>query len=114
MNDTTVVALQSMLRGLSARQRVISDNLANLETPGFTAHKVQFEGALSAALEAGESPDVNPTIVASGDPYLPNGNNVSVDQEIINLQDTGLAYDLAVEAINAKFTLLRTSMKSTI
>src|SRR6266850_975569 len=99
-----------MLRGLAERQRVVSNNLANLETPGFTAHKVDFEGALRAALVDG-SGQAAPTITPTSDPGLPNGNNVSVDQEVLKLQDTGLRYQLAVEAVSTKFALIRTSIK---
>jgi flagellar basal body rod protein FlgB len=34
MNDVTMTALHTALRGLSTRQRVIADNVANIQTPG--------------------------------------------------------------------------------
>ena len=34
------------LDALSLRQRVIADNIANVNTPGFLAGRVQFEDAL--------------------------------------------------------------------
>jgi len=38
---------------------------------------------------------------------LPNGNNVRVEQELTGLSDTALRQQLLVEAVNAKFRLLR-------
>ena len=113
MNDVTMAALHSMLRGLSTRQRTIADNLANLETPGFTAKKVEFESSLKAALEDG-SGLAAPTTRASRNAPMPNGNNVSIEEEILDLQETNLKYQLGIEAMTSKFNLLRSSMRSTI
>lgn len=112
VNDVTITALQSMLRGLAERQRVINDNLANVETPGYVAKKVQFEDALLRAVRSGDG-HVTPTVVRSTAPALPNGNNVQIDQEMVALEDTTLRYQLAVEAITAKLSVLRASIRST-
>jgi flagellar basal-body rod protein FlgB len=109
LNDVTMTALQSMLRGLSARQQAIADNMANLETPGYTAKQVQFEDSLRSALESGDG-SVAPVTVASTDPALPNGNNVSLEKETLSMQDTSLRYEMAIQAMTAKFQLLRTSI----
>lgn len=109
MNDVTVTALHSMLRGLSARQQAIADNIANLETPGYTAKRVEFEAALRESL-AGGGGAVDPAQLASTDPKLPNGNNVVIESEVIAMQETSLQYELAIQAMTAKFALLRTSI----
>ena len=109
MNDVTMTALQSMLRGLSARQQAIADNLSNLETPGYTAKRVEFEDSLRSALETGDG-TVSPVTVASTDPTLPNGNNVAIEKEMVSMQDTSLRYEMAIQAMTAKFQLLRTSI----
>ena len=69
MKGTTVfddVASQSLrvaLSGLAMRQRVTANNIANIQTPGFHAGKVKFEGALQSALANGSAPDsVQPTV----------------------------------------------------
>jgi flagellar basal-body rod protein FlgB len=114
MNDATLDVLHGMLRGLAARQRVINENIANVETPGYSAKRVEFESALRDAIASGASGDIAPAIVASGDAPLPNGNNVSLDKEVIAMQDTGLRYQLAIEAVNSKLQLLRTSIKGAL
>jgi flagellar basal-body rod protein FlgB len=114
VNDVTMDALHGLLRGLAARQRTISDNIANIETPGFKAKRVEFENALADALASGRSADVKPSIVASNNPALPNGNNVAIDQEIVALEDTQLRYQLAIEAMTAKLAIIRSSMRSSI
>ena len=104
-----MAALHSMLRGLSARQTAIADNLSNLETPGYTAKRVEFEDSLRAALSGG-SGTVDPVQSGSTDPALPNGNNVAVEKEVVSMQDTNLRYEMAIQAMTAKFSLLRTSI----
>ena len=44
--------------GLAMRQRVTANNIANIQTPGFHAGKVKFEGALQSALANGSAPDM--------------------------------------------------------
>lgn len=106
-----MTALQSALRGLSTRQRVIATNVANIETPGYLAGRVSFESSLRGALAAGENPDVLATTGRSLEPTRMNGNNVNLDEETLSLMDTGLQYQLAVNALNSKFSLLRTAIK---
>ena len=114
MNDATLDALHGMLRGLAARQRAINDNIANVETPNYTAKRVEFEDALRAAVASGGNADIAPTVLASTDDPLPNGNNVSIDKEIVAMQDTEIRYQLAIEAVSAKLNILRTSIKGAI
>jgi flagellar basal-body rod protein FlgB len=44
------VALGSALDGLSARQRSIANNIANVNTPNYHAQRVQVEDALAQSL----------------------------------------------------------------
>lgn len=110
MQDLALGALHGALRGLSARQRVMADNVANVETPKFLATKVDFESSLRQAVAGGDPLRVDVTSRHSLDPTRPNGNNVSLDQEMLGLVDTELRYQLAVEGMNFKYRLLRTAM----
>jgi flagellar basal-body rod protein FlgB len=111
LDDVTMSALEGALNGLSARQSVIADNLANVQTPGFTARTVDFEASLRSALETGSDPHVAPTEGRSAAPARQDGNNVAVDDETVGLVQTGLRYQLMVEALNNKYGLLRTAMQ---
>jgi len=110
VQDLALGALHGALRGLSARQRVMADNVANVETPKFLASTVDFEASLRQAIAGGDPLDVQITSRHSLAPTNPNGNNVSLDEEMIGLVDTELRYQLAVEGMNFKYRLLRTSM----
>jgi flagellar basal-body rod protein FlgB len=111
-DDVSSVALRVALDGLAQRQRVIADNIANVETPGYLARKVKFEEALGAAVSAGESPaDVTPSVARSLEPTRLNGNNVNLDEETLSNVDTGLRYQLALRAMDDKFSRIRDVIK---
>jgi flagellar basal-body rod protein FlgB len=108
VGDATMSALHFALNGLALRQRTIADNTANIETPGFLAGKVNFEGALRASVADGTDPfDSAPTTARSLEPTRTNGNNVNLDEETMAGSETNLAYGLAVQAMTAKFQQLR-------
>jgi flagellar basal-body rod protein FlgB len=111
LNDVTGVALHSALAGLAARQRTIADNVANIQTPGFQAGRVQFEDALREAVRSGGGA-VAPTTARSLEPTREDGNNVNLDHEVISNVDTGLRYQLVTRAVDDRFTLLRTSLRT--
>ncbi|GAA2579594.1 flagellar basal body rod protein FlgB [Dactylosporangium fulvum] len=109
--DVTSVTLHSALTGLARRQRVIADNIANIETPGFLAGRVQFEDALRTAVEAGEPGSAPVRVARSLEPTRENGNNVNLDREVLSNVDTGLRYQTMLRATDDKFVLLRTAIR---
>ena len=78
--------LQAGLQASSLRSKVIADNLANIDTPGFRRRAVAFEARLAEALQGGEQVDLDEM---QADIFRPmttpveaNGNDVSIDMEI--------------------------------
>lgn len=110
-NDVTGVALHSALAGLSARQRAIADNIANVQTPGYLARRTQFEDSLRQAVASG-SGVATPTSARSLEPTREDGNNVNLDHEVISNIDTGLRYQLVTRAVDDRFTLMRTALRT--
>lgn len=113
MQDVTISALHAALRGLAARQRVIADNVANLETPQFLAGRVDFESSLADALATGGDPlrSAEPSFTRSLAPTGTNGNNVSLEAETLDGTETQLRYQLVAGAVSDKFRLLRTAIR---
>ncbi|TMM37053.1 MAG: flagellar biosynthesis protein FlgB [Actinobacteria bacterium] len=111
-DDVATQSLQVALSGLAMRQRVTANNIANIQTPGFHAGKVQFENALQSAIANGASPDAaRPTVAQSLEPTQLNGNNVNLDEETLSNVDTGLRYQLALHAMDSKFGLISDALK---
>ena len=100
--------------GLAQRQRVTADNIANVNTPGFLAGRTDFESALSGALRSGDTPGISGgTVARSLEPPNTNGNNVNLDSETVTATETGLRYQLALNALDGKYNVLRTSLRTT-
>ena len=112
VEDVTSVALHSALRGLAARQRTIADNVANINTPGFLAGRVDFETSLRSAIATGESPAVGPSVARSLEPTREDGNNVNLDRETLYNIDAGLRYQLVTRAVGDEFAVLRSSLRT--
>ena len=111
LDSVTSAALTSALNGLSQRQRAIADNIANVNTPGYHAQRVQFENALAASVRAGDGITSASTSI-SEEPTRTNGNNVNLDTETLSNIDTVLRYQFASQALNGTFAALRTAMRT--
>ena len=101
--------LHAALDGLALRQRTIADNVANIETPRFLAGRVDFETSLREAAAEGSAPGA-PTTARSLQPTRLNGNNVNLDEETMAAMETGLRYELTVQAITNRFNGIRTAI----
>ncbi|HEV7210303.1 MAG TPA: flagellar basal body rod protein FlgB [Blastococcus sp.] len=113
VGDVTTQALHAALSGLAERSRVTADNIANINTPRFLAGRTDFESALKDSLNMGETPTVSGGSVArSLEPTNTNGNNVNLDDETVIATETGLRYQLALNALDGKYSLLRTALQA--
>jgi flagellar basal-body rod protein FlgB len=111
LDDIASISLQTAVAGLSQRQQVTANNIANLETPGFTASKVSFEASLADAVASSDPSAARISVDASTASAGVNGNNVSLDGEIVTATKTGLAEQLLTGALTSKFGLINTVLK---
>jgi len=124
--DKPTRALGASVNLRQVRNNIISSNIANAETPGFQAKKVDFEEALSRALDMegmgtpeGASPEhfpvgrgalsrikadiyENPDVEVSND-----GNTVDVEKEMASLAENSIMYKAAIQLINKKMAALK-------
>ena len=108
LDDVASVTLHAALSGLAQRQRVTANNIANIDTPGFTAGRVSFEDSLRSAVEAGEPASALVSSGFSSDNAGVNGNNVNLASEITIDEETTLATQLMSGALTSKFALIST------
>jgi flagellar basal-body rod protein FlgB len=109
--DTTQMALESAMRGAWARQTLLTDNIANANTPGYRREDLNFHTALRAALADGQSPaeaSFQPEV--SSQVVGPEGNGIDIDQESAQLADNGLEYEALVQVMGARDEILRSAM----
>ena len=108
------------LDGLWARQRAISDNLANYETPGYKTKVVSFEDRLREELAqtgltgseaAREIADVQPVTSEKADEtYRADGNGVDLEQQNVELARTQLNYYYSLRTLADTFSRLKTAI----
>lgn len=111
LDDITSVALQVAIGGLAQRQQVTANNIANTETPGFSASQVSFETSLADAVSAGSPASATVTSGGTGDAAGQNGNNVSLDREFVDATKTTLQEQLLTSALTSKYAQLSTVLK---
>jgi len=124
--DKTLRALSTSAKMREIKQNVLSANVANVETPGYKAKKVDFEDALKRAIALEEngsavvggdnhilSPDGaishikadiydNPEIDVSND-----GNTVDLEKEMAAMVENNLMYRAATQLITKKLAALK-------
>ena len=110
ISDSVTTALHLAINGLDARQQAISSNIANLETPNYLAKEVDFESSLRSALDDGDPSQMEISVSESLAATRLNGNNVNIDFELLASSENVMRQKLAVQALNAKYQLLRTAI----
>ena len=124
--DKTTRALGASVNLRQVRNNIIGSNIANAETPGFQAKKVDFEDALSRALDLegmGQPEGAEPQHFAVGHGKLSavkadiyenpdvevsnDGNTVDVEKEMADLAQNSIMYKAAVQLINKKMAALK-------
>ena len=110
--DPVGSALHSALDGLSYRQRVAADNIANADTPGFTATDVDFEDSLRGALADGSFArgDATPSTTASTAQAGADGNNVDLATETMTQMQATFSYQLLSRAVGDRYGLVSTAI----
>lgn len=124
--DKTTRALGASVSLRQTRNNITAANIANAETPGYQAKKVDFEEALSraldsesiagpAGLQAGHFPvaqgalsRVKADIYENPDAEISNdGNTVNVEREMASLAENSIMYKAAIQLINKKMAALK-------
>lgn len=108
------------------RKDLISSNIANAETPGYRAKKLDFENALARALDidglrgmstssddhfavgGGSMANIRPDIYDNPEGAITNdGNTVDMEKEMAALTENSIMYQAAVNLINKKMASLK-------
>ena len=121
--------LQKGLEASSLRQQVLSDNVANVDTPNFKRSDVDFQVVLNQALgnDGGELPlkqtsklhlpgitgDGSSTgvVMDTSTSMRKDGNNVDIDKEMTNVAENNLYYDAMSQTLSSQLGLLRLVIK---
>lgn len=93
------------------RQRVVSHNLANVNTPGYRRLDVAFEEALAQSLKSGTENQAQPltpeVFEEQGLPQRADGNNVDIDREVSQLNRNAMLFQTYSQILGSQFDMLR-------
>ena len=114
--------LQQATNASWLRNTILSNNIANVNTPHYKRKDVQFETYLIEQMAGGDSLDENVDTVdlstLNGTIYTDNstlsyrmdGNNVDIDTENVELAKNQIKYNVMTDSISQEFSRLRTAM----
>lgn len=123
--DQRMQVLQTSLSGLTQRQRLIANNLANVDTPGYRSFDVPFEQVLSRTISNGRdlqlkltsaghmraSGGAKDTLAAVQSPavFRTDGNGVDVDIEMEKLSETVIQFNAVTQLLSTRMAILQSA-----
>ncbi|WP_425806991.1 flagellar basal body rod protein FlgB [Desulfitobacterium sp. Sab5] len=124
LDGPMLTALEKGLDASSLRQKVLSDNVANVDTPNFKRSDVDFQTVLGSVIgeEGGDLPlkvtmpqhisgtqniSQKAVITDQSSTFRNDGNNVDIEREMANVAENGLYYNSVTQAITSQLGLLR-------
>ena len=118
--------LEKALAASSLRHKVISNNIANVNTPGFKRSDVVFEDILQQKLSdraplpmtqthakhiSPHPQSLSPAMHVMADYTLrTDGNNVDIDAEMANMAKNSIYYDALAQQMNRYFSGIKSAI----
>jgi flagellar basal-body rod protein FlgB len=121
--------LERSLDTAALRQKVIANNIANVDTPYFKRSEVRFEDVLQDAIGEtkfnglrtnskhlqigrGVPRDIMPEVVVDDKTFYNNNkNNVDIDLEMSQMSKNSMRYNVLVERMGKELKGLRTAIE---
>lgn len=91
---------------LSARQKLVASNIANVDTPGYLTQDIDFQSEFQHALSG--APHVQ---AVEGLAVRNDGNNVSIDRESRLLAENALRFQAASSLLHSQIQMVRAAIK---
>lgn len=114
--SNTITTLENAINYSNQKQKVIAQNIANVDTPNYKAKTVTFKDSLSSAMNANvtnskhmsfSASNASTTVVSkSGATYNNSGNSVDMDKEMTDLATNQIYYNALIDRISGKFSSL--------
>lgn len=110
--DSQLDLLTRLVDATEMRQKVIGQNIANVNTPGYRRMEVNFEQALAAELARSAASHAihkatPQTGYTAGLGARADGNNVDIDMEIGQMNKNALLQQVYLQVIGAEMGMMR-------
>lgn len=131
-------ALVKTLAFNEARLRMVSENIANIQTPGYRAKQLDVQGfqqslrdalelrkknpnapfAVENKREVATRPDgtlkVTPSLVPPENILFHDGTNASLERQMAELAELGMVHDAATQLLQKRFEGLQKAIRGTV
>jgi len=123
--DSLISNLRRALDVSATRNRVIAENIANAQTPGYKSRMIDFQKSMESAEKSGKISMSSTSrnhisssmeaggieIERSGRQARADGNNVDQDVEMTSLAENTLIYRTASEILSRNLKMLRIAIE---
>lgn len=116
--DNSFKVLHRLLEATGARQKVISSNIANSDTPGYKAKDVKFGDLVGKQMKMSKtdpkhmssenSAGVNFTVEET--PSWGDSNNVELNVEVAKMTENALTHEAAIRLLTTKIKMFRSAI----
>lgn len=117
--DKSFGVLTKIVQAANARQKVLSSNIANSDTPGYKAKDVKFDNLLkneSRLLTTDPkhigkgSNKISSEILIEENPSWGDSNNVELNTEVAKMTENSLRHDAAIKILNTKIKMYKSAI----
>jgi flagellar basal-body rod protein FlgB len=118
--DSGFKILHRLIKAADVRQRIVSSNIANADTPGYKARDVKFGNMLEKEMKLKST---NPKHMSSENsikmwnqfvieenPSWGDRNNVELNVEMAKMTENSLYHNAAIKILNAKIKMFKSAI----
>ena len=109
--DKAVHLNSKMMELAMERQKVIANNLANANTPGFVRRDIDFKDALAAVIDSNDKTSLDSfqgeMVKDYGPPARLDGNNVGQASEMNEMMQNSVLHNLLSKAYSTKMGIIK-------
>jgi flagellar basal-body rod protein FlgB len=110
MTTPTSAALERYLSLTSTQLRLTAGNMANIDTPGYTTQGFDFQQEFAREMQTSAPASDPRTCAVDGLVARPDGNNVSIDREGLQLAKSQMQFKLGVQLIKSEFSMISSAI----
>ena len=115
-SSKTDLIMQKMMDVLSVRHRLISDNIANVNTPGYRRKDIDFQDQLVSLIQGSDEHSIKtfkPEVIEPNTTMVKaDMNNVDIEKEITTLAKNTLMYNTYASLAKKRYRLMLNAIKS--
>jgi flagellar basal-body rod protein FlgB len=105
--DSLTSSLQTYMDLVSMRQKLVSSNIANADTPGYKTQDLDFQASFQSMLDGGGARQSGVTGLATKN----DGNNVDLDREARLLAENSMRFNVASTLMKSSIQQVKEAIK---